>query len=273
MLQRAWLYDDAYITFRVVDNAVNGYRFTWNTAEKVQVYTHPLWFLVVTAVQFVFRDIYLVGIFLSLAIALSAVTILGFKVSKSWLGGILAVLVLAASNAFVDFSTSGLENTLTHLLLALFFWVYFKRENGFEKIFLLSLVSSLGILNRMDTALLFLPPLAWAFFQLGRKNWLKGLLLAAAGQLPLLTWEIFATLYYGFPLPNTAYAKINWLIPLPEVLCPGKVVLLDVHHQRPGHPGYHFFGNNRRFMEENTQPVPSGPFHPDVFPVSHHPGG
>ena len=39
----AWVGDDAYITFRTVDNFVNGYGLTWNTSERVQAYTHPLW--------------------------------------------------------------------------------------------------------------------------------------------------------------------------------------------------------------------------------------
>jgi arabinofuranosyltransferase len=31
----------------------------------------------------------------------------------------------------------------------------------------------------------------------------------AAGLAPLLAWEIFSLLYYGFPFPNTAYAKLG----------------------------------------------------------------
>ena len=42
VLRTAWLSDDAYITFRVVDNAVHGLGLTWNPAERVQGYTHPL---------------------------------------------------------------------------------------------------------------------------------------------------------------------------------------------------------------------------------------
>ena len=39
ILLMAWLSDDAYITLRVVDNAVNGLGLTWNPAERVQAYT------------------------------------------------------------------------------------------------------------------------------------------------------------------------------------------------------------------------------------------
>ena len=39
----AWICDDAYIGFRVADNFAHGYGLTWNVAERVQVYTCPLW--------------------------------------------------------------------------------------------------------------------------------------------------------------------------------------------------------------------------------------
>ena len=33
--------------------------------------------------------------------------------------------------------------------------------------------------------------------------------MVVLGFLPFIGWEIFATIYYGFPFPNTAYAKLN----------------------------------------------------------------
>ena len=46
LVSSAWMHDDAYITFRTIDNFVNGLGLTWNPAERVQAYTHPLWMLV-----------------------------------------------------------------------------------------------------------------------------------------------------------------------------------------------------------------------------------
>ena len=233
ILQRAWLSDDAFITFRTVDNALNGYKFTWNTDERVQVYTHPLWMLMLTVFTFFFHNIYLVSIILSLFISLAAAGMLVFKLARSVLGGVLAVLILALSNAYVDYSTSGLENPLTHLILVVFFWIYFRMPAGIKRLFFLSLVSSLGILNRMDTLLLFLPPLVYAFFELERGQYLKGILWAAAGQVPFVLWEIFATIYYGFPFPNTAYAKLSGVIPTSELVRHGLVYFLDSMQRDP----------------------------------------
>lgn len=62
ILQRAWVSDDAYITYRTIDNLVNGYRLTWNPAERVQAFTHPLWMMILTVVYFFTREIYLTSI-------------------------------------------------------------------------------------------------------------------------------------------------------------------------------------------------------------------
>src|SRR5258708_3012383 len=54
----SWLSDDAYITFRTVDNFIHGYGLTWNVDERVQVYTHPLWMLLISAVSFCTHELY-----------------------------------------------------------------------------------------------------------------------------------------------------------------------------------------------------------------------
>jgi arabinofuranosyltransferase len=42
VLRAAWVSDDSFITMRTVDNWLQG-RLRWNTDERVQAYTHPLW--------------------------------------------------------------------------------------------------------------------------------------------------------------------------------------------------------------------------------------
>jgi len=41
------------------------------------------------------------------------------------------------------------------------------------------------------------------------------------GFAPLLLWELFAVVYYGFPFPNTAYAKLAAGIPSSELWLQG----------------------------------------------------
>ncbi len=223
--RNAWLYDDAYITFRTVDNFVNGYGLTWNTAERVQTYTHPLWMFLVSGVYFITREIFFSSLFLSLAISIGVVLILAFGLAKSTPAALLGLTILTFSKAFVDYSTSGLENPLTHLLLALFLLIYlrviFSSRLTFNNLFWLALLTALGALNRMDTILLFLPGLGYtwwlacvrvtapSFHRPYFRQLVRGLLVILAGFTPFIIWEIFSLFYYGFPFPNTAYAKLN----------------------------------------------------------------
>ena len=48
LIRTAWLDDDAYITFRTVDNVLHGYGLRWNVVDRVQAYTHPLWMMAMT---------------------------------------------------------------------------------------------------------------------------------------------------------------------------------------------------------------------------------
>lgn len=230
ILRRAWVSDDAYITFRTVDNLVNGYRLTWNTAERVQAYTHPLWMFLVSIFYFITREIHITSIVLSLVVSLAAVGLFAAGLAKSSAGAVVGVLILGLSNAYVDYSTSGLENPLTHLLLVLFFLVFFSGQPTNRRLFLLSALASLGMVNRLDTALLYFFPLVYMMWR--NRTW-SGFLAAVLGQFPIILWELFSVFYYGFPFPNTAYAKLNLSVTDAELLRQGFYYLQDSLQRDP----------------------------------------
>jgi len=206
MVRTAWVSDDAYITFRTVYNFVNGYGLTYNTAERVQAYTNPLFMFLVSAFYLLTGEIYYTSICLCIAISLATVLLLAFKISRTVIGALLVITILIFSKAFIDYSTSGLENPLTHLIVAIFLFVYFKYDNSLKKLFLLSVIAAMGALNRMDTVLLFIPVIIYSFIKLPT---LKGTGTIIIGFFPFILWECFSLFYYGFPFPNTAYAKLN----------------------------------------------------------------
>ncbi len=207
----AWLCDDAYITFRTVDNFIHGYGLTWNVAERVQVYTNPLWMLLVSAVYFFTHEIYYTTLLLSIAVSLAAFAIYAFGLARPNLGVLVGAGVLTLSKAFMDYTSSGLENPLSYLLLAWFAYYYFHtREWSAGRLRTLSLLTALGGLNRLDLLLLFLPAWGYACWQTSRREkWWRLLGAVGAGFSPLAAWEIFSLFYYGFLFPNTAYAKLN----------------------------------------------------------------
>lgn len=224
LVRTAWICDDAYITFRTVDNFVHGHGLTWNTDERVQVYTHPLWLFLVSSVDFITREIYFSVTALSLLISLAAAGVMAWRVSSGPRSAAMALLLGASSKAFVDYSTSGLENPLTHLLLVSFALVYLRGEFSSRRLFHLSLLAGLAACCRPDTILMYLPSLVFAVTKSRDRKRARPVLL---GLLPLVLWETFSVIYYGFPFPNTAYAKLGTGIPALELVRQGGFYLLN----------------------------------------------
>ena len=169
LLRTAWLTDDAYITFRTVDNLIHGHGLTWNTNERVQVFTHPLWMFLISAFYFAAREIFLTAIFVSITVSLAAVAIVSLRIAATPALGFLAVAIFGLSRPFVDYSTSGLENPLSHLLLAVFLLLFLRYPSSPKTLLLLTLVAALAMLNRMDLVLLCAPALALAW--LHQRSW------------------------------------------------------------------------------------------------------
>jgi arabinofuranosyltransferase len=233
LVRTAWVCDDAYITFRTVDNLIHGQGLGWNVLERVQAYTHPLWMLVMSGLALVTRDVFYTSIVTTAAMSIAALTLLAFPIAGGWRAGALVLLVAAFSKAYVDFSTSGMENALTHLLLAVFLWIYLRRGVDVRSLFQLTLVTSLVYLSRPDALLLLLPALAERTWRLWRLRGHPALVAVLAGLVPLAAWEIFSLLYYGFPFPNTAYAKLTTGIPAGALLRQGFIYLVDSWRMDP----------------------------------------
>ncbi len=219
LILSAWLCDDAYITFRTVENLVDGYGPRWNVLERVQSYTHPLWMFLLAGLRLASGEIYFTSIIFSLVLALATAWFLSrfFPAPVAYLA--LGALVL--SKAFVDFSTSGLENSLTHFLLVLVVWQWWqlqREDPSSQSPTRFYLLVSLSLLSRQDILFLLAPILVVVFWNNRDRSGLRALLM---GFLPLLAWEVFSLVYYGFPVPNTAYAKLGAGIPLGAYLGQG----------------------------------------------------
>jgi arabinofuranosyltransferase len=217
LVRTAWLCDDAYITYRTVDNLLGGHGPTWNPGERVQVHAHPLWMLAVAGATALTGEVYTAAIGLSMLLSLGAVVVAA-RAAGSGPEGVLVVLVLALSRAFTDWSTGGLENPLSHLLLALLLLRVLGREEPERRLFEVALLTGLATLTRIDAVLVYGPLLAVLFW---RRRGARALGLVAAGLAPFLAWEVFSVVYYGFPFPNVAYAKLGTGIPRAEVWAQG----------------------------------------------------
>ena len=215
-LANAWLGDDAHTTFRSVWNFVHGYGLTYNPDERVQAYTHPLWMFAITAAHLVTREFFFTVTALSWIFDVAAGVIL-LRRARTIGTAVLLALWLLSSKALIDYTSSGLEYPLSYFLLALFYVPYldrrFEEPPAPRELRFFVLIAALGFVNRSDTALLFVIPLAemtlWSLIARGRKT-IAPVLIGAS---PAIAWLAFATFYYGFPLPTTYYAKVANGIP------------------------------------------------------------
>lgn len=231
ILRTAWLSDDAYITFRAVENFVTGFGPRWNPDERVQAFTHALWFFCVSAVRALSGEVYYSVYALSIVLTLCAVAIVLQRIAASvWLG-VFAAAALVSSRAFVDYSTSGLENPLTNLLLASFVALYATKAETRSPWRLTGLagLAALVMTNRLDAGLLVLPALAVEAWRAGWRS-VKPL---ALGFLPFIVWEGFSLVYFGFPVPNTVYAKLPPNLALGDLLPQGVLYFRDSLHEDP----------------------------------------
>jgi arabinofuranosyltransferase len=205
LIRTAWIADDAYTTFRVADNFLHGEGLRWNTVERVQVYTHPLWLLLLIPVMALLDPYYgsmLLGASLTLVFAF-----LVCRVSPRLEHTALVFTAMLSSMACIDYSTSGLENPLVALLVMLSY-LKLGEEKPLQTVFLASLV----MVNRLDHTVLVLPAVLVA---------LKNSYKAALGLWPIGLWELFSIFYYGSPFPNTAYAKLGAGIPAIDLATQG----------------------------------------------------
>src|SRR5688500_11130071 len=113
MLYGGWLSDDYLIGLRQSLNLVHGRGFSFFSDGRVQTMTSPLWGLVLAAIVGVL-DVFYAPILISISLSLGALTMLGRHFWKE--AGVRAAPLLVAlafltwSRAFIDFSSSGLEN-------------------------------------------------------------------------------------------------------------------------------------------------------------------
>jgi len=233
LVRTAWLCDDAYITFRTVDNFVNGYGLRWNVVERVQTFTHPLWLFVFALPYSVTGEAYFTALAATAVLSLSCLWLIVGRIAERGSAALVAGVALVFSRSFVDYSTSGLENPLTHLLLALLVlaWRVGPLDGG--RLLGVWLAGGALLLNRLDLALLIGPMLLTVTLKSRRGPALRAV---ALGLAPLACWEIFSLVYYGTLFPNTAYAKLQTGIASGELFGQGLLYLLDLFATDPVTP-------------------------------------
>jgi len=238
----AWISDDAGLTLRSIDNLHRGFGPTFNISERVQAYTHPLWMWSLALVTAFSNEYFFSTIAVSLICSIAMLGILAWRIDATDTGLAMAAVGLLLSKSFIDYSTSGLENPLAHLLLVSFAAVYLRHLNT-PHYRTLSLLAAAIVLNRQDHLLLIAPAIVSLLVrpteQSGsrRIRWQlidrQSLVRLLIGVVPVALWFGFSLLYYGFVFPNTAYAKLSTDLARGELMQQGLLYLFETFKNDP----------------------------------------
>ena len=218
----SWNSDDAYHSYIMAKHLADGKGLVYSTGYRTTASTCPLLTLFQAAV-FLFTDSAdICGLLLGLLFSGAAAWILFFRICTKPVMVFCSLGLLVSSRCFMSFTTSGLENSLLFFLGAVFFELYFRHGLfGKRRLLVLAILISLLAMSRTDSVLVFVPMAVWAYLGRTKVPFLQRAGIGIAGLFPFVAWTGFSIVYYGFPFPNTYYAKLYTGIPLVDYVKSG----------------------------------------------------
>lgn len=220
LLSEAWLAEDAAITLRAVENLYHTMGPVYNPGEQTEVYTHPLWFLILVIFRGFGLNSSITAVFLGAVLGLAGLLLLirtpsrpeGDSTPFRYLH-LLIPFLLAAHPGFRQFAASGMELGLLAFVLGLFY-LMLEQNRPAERPWLLGFYLGLLYLIRPELGLFAVWYGFFFIWELLRQKHLNRLqLIGRAGRAAFAvlivagSWHLFRYLYYGELFPNTYYAK------------------------------------------------------------------
>jgi arabinofuranosyltransferase len=213
-----WVCDDIFITLRYVDNFLAGHGIVYNIGERVEGYTHFLWFCLIALGQWF--DLPALGLVQGMGLLCFAALLVLYGIialKNSAPGAIVVPLTALALALHFDvrvWATSGLETSLLTLLVSLsVFFLFFTKLKPTVKHILTGGVLTLALMTRPDAILFYAVAALFVLVQtlLERKSFrdlfLTNLDFHIAFIILYLPYTAWKWAYYGDIFPNTYYAK------------------------------------------------------------------
>lgn len=239
--QTKFVQDDAYITFRYVENFINGNGLVFNIGEKVEGYTNFLWLILLSIFAVLGMNMIDISQYLSVGFGVMTL-IMTYKVSSliilndtssiskkgksstedespAKLLDLVPVILTASVGAFQYWSISGMETSMFVALCLLAIYYYLRDGNKPGIVYNYPLVLFLASLTRPEgqyvfgiiilhkIIMTFRDNRSGAIKELLSKN---NLITYAVYIIPTLLYMLFRLAYYGYPFPNTFYAKTGF---------------------------------------------------------------
>lgn len=199
--------DDAYITFRYAQNFARGNGLVYNAGELVEGYTSPLWTLGLGLLAAAGLSLPRVAVVLSLIFALAMLlATYEFALRLKLKAPLVPLLFLAASNILAYWSTAGMETTLYTWLVLVAALLTLKAKPEVA-----GLAWAIVYLARPDGALFFgVSAVLVAFSEAQFRDKARTVARFSAPFVVIVAVHLIWRLsYYGYPLPNTFYAKVG----------------------------------------------------------------
>jgi arabinofuranosyltransferase len=230
-IAKDWMLDDAFISFRYVENFVAGHGLVYSIGERVEGYTNFLWIMLLSGFHRFHADT--VAISRILGVLLNCLTLVLTWLASCRIFGrnrwetLVAPALLATCGAFTTWGLAGMEVPLfTFLVLAALAWfgdrplgslshkpqTTSRLELGACSLsyFTAGLLTALATLTRPEGLIVMVVMVLAIATGLARKDRARTLLITIAGFAVLyLPYYVWRYAYYGYPLPNTFYAKVG----------------------------------------------------------------
>jgi arabinofuranosyltransferase len=213
--QYRWMSDDGFINLRIVHNITAGHGPVFNTGERVEASTSPLWVAVLTVADVVLPlRLEWIAVLTGIALTLYGLAMLGLGAlvlhrdrTTPWVVPAGAVVLIAIAPMW-KFSSSGLENGLTVAWIGSVLYVLARWARGDRRLSAGGAVLvGLGPLVRPELSLLTVGALGVVVVADHRLGWRNGLGRVAIAFAVPVAYEIFRMGYYAALVPNSALAK------------------------------------------------------------------
>ncbi len=244
MLEVRFIQDDTYTSLRYVKNYLEGKGLVFNEGERVEGYTNFLWIMILSGIEFLNHNLKLALDLEKTAQLLSiifsiCVLILTYSLSKMInreskiesssariiyeMKNLLPVFLLAFSTPMVYWGVSAMETNLFVSLVLLSIIIFYINGDKDKPNLTFVAVSVLNSLLRPEGliffALIIFHKILFNYLEWKRREEKNSILKMFDNitrkeilffLIPLSAYVIFRSVYYGYPLPNTFYAKTEF---------------------------------------------------------------
>ncbi len=239
-ISHKFIQDDAYISFRYIQNFVDGNGLVFNIGEKVEGYTNLLWVLILSFFVMLKFNVentsQILSVIFGIIVLFATYYLSGLiemkddtkQLKKSKAGeadfsvkvfDIIPPVLLVFTGSFIFWSISGMESTMFISFCLLGIYYYLKGHNSDTVNYKFPLFILLATLTRPEGLYFFGLIMIHKLFFAFRENKTEGIKLFFSKNnlisylvyiVPVIFYFIIRYSYYGYLFPNTYYAKTGF---------------------------------------------------------------